>query len=141
MGLTSKLLFLLSIVLLSHSGFSSYEFHQSLKNATRESSSSALSIQLPKDIVYETVLGLLIYVLSSFLGFEKLNYYPLLGPRKLLTQGQYLQDIEMSKATNVDNLIGSDPAGAVDYTPNFVDIHEKRKQVKQWLADNTKKDL
>lgn len=133
MGLISKLLLVLSIVLIGHSGFSSHEFHQLLKRGTRESSS-----QIPKDIKYETITGLVLFVLSAFLSFEKLSYYPLVGPKKSLTQGQYLEDIAMSKATNVDNLIGSDPAGAVNYTPSFVDIINKREQVRQHIA---KKDL
>ena len=131
MGLISKLLLVLSIVLIGHSGFSSHEFHQLLKRGARESSS-----QIPKDIKYETITGLVLFVLSAFLSFEKLSYYPLVGPKKSLTQGQYLEDIAMSKATNVDNLI--DPAGAVNYTPSFVDIINKREQVRQHIA---KKDL
>lgn len=136
MGLISKLLLIVSIVLIGHSGFSSYEFHHIVKSS--KSSASGSSIRIPKDILYETIVGLAIFVLSSFLSFEKLSYVPLLGPKKLLTQGQYLLDIEMSKATNVDNLIGSDPAGAVNFTPNFVDIIAKRAQVKEWEA---KKDI
>ncbi|QLL32279.1 hypothetical protein HG536_0C04480 [Torulaspora globosa] len=136
MGLISKLLLIVSIVLIGHSGFSSYEFHQIVKFSKNGASES--SIRIPKDILYETIAGLVIFVLSSFLSFEKLSYLPLLGPKKLLTQGQYLLDIEMSKATNVDNLIGSDPAGAVNFTPNFVDIIAKRSQVKEWEA---KKDI
>ncbi|QLQ80538.1 hypothetical protein HG537_0D05390 [Torulaspora globosa] len=136
MGLISKLLLIVSIVLIGHSGFSSYEFHQIVKSSKNGASES--SIQIPKDILYETITGLVIFVLSSFFSFEKLSYLPLLGPKKLLTQGQYLLDIEMSKATNVDNLIGSDPAGAVNFTPNFVDIIAKRTQVKEWEA---KKDI
>lgn len=137
MGLQSQLFFVLSIVLIGHSGFSSYEFHQLLKKSTTDTTPE-LPVQIPKDIVYEAIVGLIVFILSSFLSFEKLTYFPLVGPKKLLTQGQYLQDIEMSKATNVDNLIGSDPAGAVNYTPNFVDIMEKRSQVKDWEA---KKDI
>lgn len=137
MGLISKLLLVLSVVLMAHSGFSSYEFHQLSKRGLRELPSE-LSAQVPKDIIYETVAGLGLFLLSTFLSFEKLSYYPLLGPKKALTQGQYLEDITMRKATNVDNLIGSDPAGAVDYTPSFVDVIDKRAQVRQWAA---KKDL
>lgn len=53
-----------------------------------------------------------------------------------IIKGEYLQDISLSKATDVDNLIGSNPTGEVSYTPNFIDIHEKRKSVKQWIAKN-----
>lgn len=137
MGLVSKLLLILSIVLLGHSCFSTYEFHQLVTSSTSKAKLGQ-SIPLPKDILYETIAALIIFVLGSFLSFEKLSYLPLVGPKKLLTQGQYLQDIEMSKATNVDNLIGSDPAGAVNYTPSFVDIIEKRSQAKEWEA---KKDI
>lgn len=140
MGLVSKLLLVISVILISHSGFSSYEFHQLLKGVPKDQA-SGLVLALPNDIKYETLTGLGIFVISVFLSFDKLTYYPLEGSKKLLTQGQYLLDIEMSKATNVDNLIGSDPSGPVTYTPNFVDIHEKRKQAKEWSLENEKKKV
>lgn len=138
MGFVSKLLLVISVILISHSAFSSYEFHQLLKSVPKDQASE-LVLGLPKDIKYETLAGLGTFVFSIFLSFDKLTYYPLVGSKKLLTQGQYLLDIEMSKATNVDNLIGSDPSGPVTYTPNFIDIHEKRKQVKEWSLENEKK--
>lgn len=137
MSLFSKLLLVISLLLISHSGFSSYEFHQLLKRGTAQSP-SGVSSQIPRDIVYENLIGVALFVLSAFFSFEKLSYYPLLGPKIALTQGQYLEDIGMDKATNVDNLIGNDPSGAINHTPSFVDVIAKREQTRQWAS---KKDL
>ncbi|QLG73820.1 hypothetical protein HG535_0F03310 [Zygotorulaspora mrakii] len=128
MRLLSKLLLSLSVILLGHSGFSSHEFRQLLKNTSREMPSSMLR-HIPVDIQYEAIVGLVLFVLSTFLSFEKITYYPLQGGRELLQLNQYLQDIDMSKANNVNNLTGKDPFGAITYTPNFIDIHKKRKHV------------
>ena len=133
MGILWKILVAESLVLLGHSGFSSHEFHKLVKNAPQNISSSDLS-HIPADIKYEAIVGLGVFVLGIFLSFERLSYYPLRGSHKLLVRNQFLQDIDMSKANNVNNLIGRDPSGIVTYTPNFVDIHAKRKQIREELS-------
>lgn len=97
--------------------------------------------QLPKDIQYEAIAGIILFITAIFFSFKKLTYFPLQGPRKLITLDQYLQEIRMNKATNVDNLIGNDPYGEVNYTPNFINIHSKRAETRRWLEQNDKKEI
>ncbi|GMM55542.1 Emc5 protein [Maudiozyma humilis] len=140
MALFPKILQALSLVVISHSAFSSYEFHQVVKQLSQELIDD--SVTLPKDITYEAVCGLLIFVLASFLEFEKITFFPLRRnhgePIETLSQGQYLKHITLNKATNVDNLLDSDPTGDVSYTPNMVNIHEKRKIMDDWLKKQQK---
>ncbi|GAV54185.1 hypothetical protein ZYGR_0AK06870 [Zygosaccharomyces rouxii] len=140
MAFLSTILFLFSSVLIFHSGFSSHEFHQLLKNLPQDSP-SYVGRQLPKDIQYEAITGIITFIIAVFLSFKKLSYYPLQGPKKLITLNQYLQEIRMNKATTVDNLIGNDPYGEVNHTPNFVDIHAKREETRRWLEQNDKKEI
>ncbi|GCE98010.1 hypothetical protein ZYGM_004520 [Zygosaccharomyces mellis] len=140
MTFLSTILILFSSVLLLHSGFSSHEFHQLLKNLP-QNSPSYVNRQLPKDIQYEAITGIILFTTAIFLSFKKLTYFPLQGPRKLITLDQYLQEIRMNKATNIDNLIGNDPYGEVNYTPNFINIHAKRAETRSWLEQNDKKEI
>lgn len=137
MSLLTKLLYIVSIIQILHSGFSSYEFHQLAKNTTYREHYS-----LPKDIQLECYMGLFLFILTSFLSFKKLQYYPIRpsvdNRLKLLTTDQYLKDISLSKANNIHNLIGDDPNGEITFTPNFVDLQRKRKEISNWLNDNSK---
>ena len=87
-------------------------------------------------------MGLFLFILTSFLSFKKLQYYPIRpsvdNRLKLLTTDQYLKDISLSKANNIHNLIGDDPNGEITFTPNFVDLQRKRKEISDWLNDNSK---
>lgn len=132
-----KILYIVSVLQVLHSGFSSYEFHQLVKNTNYKDHYS-----LPKDIQLECYIGLALFILTSFLSFTKLQYYPIKpsinNKLRLLTTDQYLKDISLSRANNVHNLIGNDPNGEVTFTPNFVDLQRKRKEISDWLADNSK---
>ncbi|CAR28191.1 hypothetical protein ZYGR_0N06830 [Zygosaccharomyces rouxii] len=140
MALLSTILILFSSALILHSGFSSHEFHQLLKSLPQDSH-SYLGHQLPKDIQYEAIAGIITFTIAVFFSFKKLTYYPLQGPQKLITLNHYLHEIRMNKATNVDNLIGNDPYGEINHTPNFIDIHAKREETKRWLEQNDKKEI
>lgn len=140
MSVISKIFQFLSLFAILHSAFSSYEYSQLSKSLAQSSSTSI--IDLPIDIKYEAIVGLLFFTLSTFLSFEKIEFYPLRREegKKLetLSQGQYLKYITLNKATIADNLMISDPTGDVSYTPNMVSIHEKRSIMKDWLQKNTK---
>lgn len=89
-------------------------------------------------------MGLAIFIITSFLSFKQLQYYPMKPSKenqlKLLSTSQYLKEISSSKANNVHNLIGDDPHGEVSFAPSFVDIDKKRKDIALWLKNNTKQD-
>ncbi|CCH60962.1 hypothetical protein TBLA_0D04660 [Henningerozyma blattae CBS 6284] len=136
MSILSKVLFGVGIIQLLHAGFSSYEFHQLLKSSTNinESSNEQKLYQLPNDIKLEVFISLAILTVSIFLSFNKLKYYPINNKNdEIITEGEYLSNIQMSKASNVDNLVGSDPTGYITYLPNMVDIQAKRKEVAEYL--------
>ncbi|AET39414.1 Emc5p Ecym_4354 [Eremothecium cymbalariae DBVPG len=133
MSIISKVLSTLSILQLVHSGFSSFEFYQ-LKKQLSLIDGLQQDITLPYDIQLEVLCGLLLFTLSVFLSFEKLKYIPLVRSRELLTQNQYLQEIQMNKATKKDNLIGNDPFGEFSCMPSFINIHRKRKEIRDYLS-------
>lgn len=134
----SSLLLIISILQLIHSGFSSYEFHQFKKDAITLNGNQASSIKMPLDIQIEAMVGLFLFTISIFLSFQKLKYYPMQSNLKILTQNMFLQEINMNKATTVDNLIGNDPFGQIIYCPNFVNVHEKRRTVQEYLSKTIK---
>lgn len=96
---------------------------------------------MPKDIKYETYAGLVLFVLAVFTSFEKLQYLPIeSNDGMIISEGNYLKEIALNKATNVDNLIGSNPNGEIVFTPSFVDVHAKRKLSREWASNNEKKE-
>ncbi|SMN21147.1 similar to Saccharomyces cerevisiae YIL027C KRE27 Member of a transmembrane complex required for efficient folding of proteins in the ER [Maudiozyma saulgeensis] len=135
MSFLSKAIQYIAIIVILHSGFSSYEFHQTAKQLSLDSISNVIA--LPIDIKYEAIAGLLLFIISVFVSFEKIEYYSLRRQEghsiETLSQGQYLKYITLNKATDRDNMINSDPTGDVSYTPNMVHIHEKRKQMRDWI--------
>ncbi|CAB4255741.1 similar to Saccharomyces cerevisiae YIL027C KRE27 Member of a transmembrane complex required for efficient folding of proteins in the ER [Maudiozyma barnettii] len=135
MSLISKILQFIAIIIILHSGFSSYEFNQTSKHLSQNDILN--SIVLPIDIKYEAIAGLLLFIISVFVSFEKIEYYSLRRQEghsiETLSQGQYLKYITLNKATDRDNMINSDPTGDVSYTPNMVHIHEKRKLMRDWI--------
>ncbi|CAI4064773.1 hypothetical protein SKDZ_09G1350 [Saccharomyces kudriavzevii ZP591] len=140
MTFVSKFLYAVSSLVLFHSGFSSYEFHHLLKLDSLKSSHFFWS-KLPRDIKYETYAGLLLFVLAVFTSFEKLQYLPIHSDHgMIISQGNYLKEIALNKATNVDNLVGSNPNGDIIFSPSFVDIHAKRKLSREWASNNEKKE-
>lgn len=136
MSFLIKILYIVSILQILHSGFSSYEFHQLVKNTSYKEHYS-----LPRDIQLECYMGLALFILTSFLSFTKLQYYSIRPSTndklKLLTTDEYLKDISLTRANNVHNLIGNDPNGEVTFTPNFVDLQRKRKEISEWLTDSS----
>ncbi|CCD22434.1 Emc5p NDAI_0A02760 [Naumovozyma dairenensis CBS 421] len=145
MSIVSKGLLIIAIFQLLHSGFSSYEFHQILKNisSTNDHMNNAAieSLSLPKDIVYEAISASILFALSMFFSLEKPEYLPIRnidGSEKKLKplKGDYLKEIALNKSTNTDNLIGAITTGEISYTPSFINIHEKRRIVKQWILEN-----
>ncbi|EJS43305.1 kre27p [Saccharomyces arboricola H-6] len=142
MSLTSKLFYAVSALVLFHSGFSSYEFHHLLKlNPPHNAQSASVITDLPKDIKYEVYVGLLLFILGVFTSFEKLQYLPIENnDGMIISQGNYLKEIALNKATNVNNLVGSNPNGEVIFSPSFVDVHAKRKITREWASNNEKKE-
>ncbi|KAL3240353.1 Emc5p RNJ42_03571 [Nakaseomyces bracarensis] len=133
MGIISKVLQTLSLIQLLHAGFSSYEFNQIVKKGVNTSTT------LPLDIKFEVLCALILFALGSFLSFDTLQYYTVRGERKLVGPKEYLADIKLNKATNIDNLIGCDPNGEVSYAPSFVDVKAKREEVQKWMNETQKK--
>lgn len=140
MDILSKILILIASALILHSGFSSHEFHQLIKSIPQDSLTQG-DRQLPKNIQYEAVAGIITFTIAIFSSFRKLRFYPLQGPHNLITLNQYLKEVHMNKATNIDNLIGNDPYGEINHTPNFVNVHAKREETKRWLEQNNKKEI
>ncbi|SCV01193.1 LANO_0F10594g1_1 [Lachancea nothofagi CBS 11611] len=138
MSVVSKFLLLISTLQLLHSGFSSHEFLTMKKRLTTNSNLNVDAVLLPKDIQLEAICGVVLLTLSIFLSFGKQEFLPLSGKMKLLKEDNLLQEINMNKATNSKNLAGCNPYGDITHLPSFVDIHEKREEVRRWRDQETK---
>ncbi|CCE62296.1 hypothetical protein TPHA_0C01400 [Tetrapisispora phaffii CBS 4417] len=137
MGSLSKGLIVVSLLQLFHAGFSSSEFQQLLK--TQQLHKYLNEAGLPLDIKLEVFMGLIIFVIGIFLSFEKLQFQPIELTRPTVITGEYLSDIRYRKATNVENLTGSNLEGQIIYTSNLTDVHQKRKECRDWMNENTAK--
>ncbi|SCV04418.1 LAME_0H18272g1_1 [Lachancea meyersii CBS 8951] len=138
MTLVSKALFLVAVVQILHSGFSSHEFIIMKQRLATSSDLDVEAMLLPKDIQLEAICGMVLLTLSIFMSFGKQEFLPLSGKLKLLTQDDILQEINMNKATNAKNLAGCNPYGEITNLPTFVDIHSKRAQVRRWREEQAK---
>lgn len=128
---------MISIITILHAGFSSYEFNQLAKSVPVK---PKVLEAIPLDIQCEAIIGLLLFILSSFLAFDKLQVTPLRNcgaadgkGNDVITLNQYLKYISLNEASNVDNMMGRDLTGHVSYTPSMVGIHAKRKAVQDWI--------
>lgn len=133
MSIISKILYTVAFFQILHSGFASYEFHQYV----RAHDLPHVENPLPTDIKFECYMGVCLFILATFLTIEKEKYYPVDSTeKKVISTGQYLKEIKLNKATSLDNLIGFNPTANVTNTPCLVDIHQKRKEFKEWLEEN-----
>lgn len=139
MSLISKVLSVISIITILHAGFSSYEFNQLAKSVPVK---PKVLEAIPLDIQCEAIIGLLLFILSSFLAFDKLQVTPLRNcgadgkASNVIKLNQYLKYISLNEASNVDNMMGRDLTGHVSYTPSMVGIHAKRKAVQDWIKSD-----
>lgn len=134
MSIISKSLFIIFTLQLLHSAFSSFEFHQLTKQQVSHGELRT-SINLPVDIKIEVLVALTLFTIGVMMSFDKLQYLTLSGPRRIVSQDQYLQELPMNAATKKDNLIGNDPHGAFTYMPSLVNIHGYRKYMKEHLLN------
>ncbi|CCK71697.1 Emc5p KNAG_0H02820 [Huiozyma naganishii CBS 8797] len=134
MGFISRLVYFVSVLLLLHAAFSSFEYHQLMKNAAQD---TARTPPVPRDIVYETYAALALFITATILSHNKLTYYNLFTLKRV-SQDEYLRDTALRRATTVDNMIGNDPAAEVTHTPNLADIMSKRKEVIAYLQAETR---
>lgn len=142
MAIISRALYLVALFFFLHSAYSSYEYHQLNKHFTRKPPISAQRLHIPKDIVYELVVGFCIYILAIFTSFSKLTYLPLHfegDKSKPITLNQYLLDTELSLSNKVDSMIGKNAYGEIQNTPHFLNIEDKRKQIAEWLTKSSEK--
>lgn len=132
MSILRKILYAVSVLQILHSGFSSYEFHKYI----RDSNIPHLDKTIPSDIKFECYMGFFLFILATFLTIEKDSYYPVDSmEKKIITSSQYLKEIKLNKATNLDNLIGLNPTGNISNTPCIIDVHQKRKEFNDWAKN------
>lgn len=122
------LLLLLSIGLLSliHAGYSAYEFNQFLKHA------SATTYPLPKDIIMETLISLLLLTVYAFSQIKPVEELSLVDPERIVQSKFKLQEIQMKDSLTLDEIRGGNIYSLVENRNSFMDIEAKKKEFKQW---------
>ncbi|KAH3900987.1 uncharacterized protein SCODWIG_01899 [Saccharomycodes ludwigii] len=144
MSFLSKTLVIISILQLIHSGYSTYEFNQVIKQlnlkktltiSTSASNYNTFASSLPMDIQYEALFALFLFTIGIFFSFETVSYIPL-SSKKVVQTAEYLQPIDMNRASILDNLQEIDPYGGINNTPMLTDLLQKRREYREWAKKN-----
>lgn len=143
---TSSIAYFFGLLILVHSGYSSFEFHQWTKSSIHESSHL-----LPFDIVIESIIGILVIVVGAVKSIENEPSYTIDGKKvddpdsilkdvqineKVYTSDKYLKPIEMKKAVEVIEKIGLSDYEVFETRVEFIDILAKRKEYLDWIEQS-----
>ncbi|EGP91487.1 unnamed protein product [Zymoseptoria tritici ST99CH_1A5] len=137
MGATSNTINLLGMVFLSHAVYSSYE-HSLLPNASQPPPPSSIlpamldpKINIPLDIILETVFSVLLLCVGVVLGSQDL---------KPIQWSVWAGRLERSKEAREITEVGAgggNPFTSVEERPGFLDIREKRKEFAAWIKEGS----
>ncbi|KAG2734208.1 hypothetical protein G9P44_002214 [Scheffersomyces stipitis] len=128
---SSLVFYFVGVLLLVHSGYSSFEFH-------KLTVLSHYSGSLPVDIVAEAVVGILIIVIGSISSIKNLPVLSLKG-EKVYHKSTYLKFIEMKNAVTVAEKVGLSDYDELKNRVGFINIVNKRKEYTEWLASGQTK--
>lgn len=134
--------YFVGLLLLLHSGFSSFEFHQWTKSAVGSHS-------LPLDIVIESIIGILVIVVGAIKSVENEPSYSIDGTegdadsilndvqinKVVYTVDKYLRPIEMKKAVEVIENVGLSDFEVFETRVAFIDIVAKRKEYNEYIGN------
>ena len=123
----SRILYFGGLVLMLHTGYSSYELHHVLK------SSNIHEFTLPIDLIIEVVLAL-----GLILGgaMNSLVDQPILSSEKrlIVPENKYLRHIDTRIATREIEKAGMNEYVMLETRVDFIDIKAKRKEFSQYIA-------
>lgn len=124
-----NLAYFLGLVLLIHSGYSSYEWHQLLQANNQPFGG------LPIDIILETLIGMTVVVFGSILSIKNLSFYTIKSELKKPAT-TYLKPIELKH--NIKHLeeFGVDHYEELVSRLDFINITEKREEYADWISRN-----
>ncbi|KAK6202520.1 magnesium transporter [Scheffersomyces amazonensis] len=120
--------YFVGLLLLVHSGYSSYEFHK-LSAITHQSS------HLPIDILVETLVGIIVIVIGGFNSIENSSVLTFDG-REIQPDYKYLKPIEMKDSVKLIERIGTSDYEELESRLPFIDIVGKRKKYDEWVKSH-----
>lgn len=128
-------------LLLVHSAYSSFEFHQLVKS-THETHG------LPLDITVESICGIIVIIVGAVRSVENGAFYKIAGKdsgevdsvlndvqinERIYSNDKYLKPIEMKQAVALTETIGLSDYQELVTRVDFIDIIQKRKDYANWL--------
>ncbi len=134
MAFVGRTLYILGIVLLANSGYSSYQVSQLEKTGA-----SNLSDGLPLDLKIEAILSAILLTLAALWDIKMQKCRPL-GPLAELSEESVkaltsspLKNIEMRKAMDEYEIQGFTPYDSLEHRLSFVNWAAKRAEYAKWL--------
>ncbi|KAK6458858.1 magnesium transporter [Scheffersomyces xylosifermentans] len=121
--------YVVGLLLLIHSGYSSFEFH-------KLSIVSHYHGSLPIDIVLETVIAIIIIVIGAITSVSNTPVLSLKG-EQINSRSKFLKFIEMKDAVTVIESIGLSDYEELNTRVGFINIIKKRREYSEWLGQST----
>ncbi|ODV66319.1 hypothetical protein HYPBUDRAFT_12029 [Hyphopichia burtonii NRRL Y-1933] len=122
------LLYLTGSILVLHAAYSSFEYHQFIKASKNHTG-------LPYDIVFELLIGLVIFILGSIQSIKNESRISL-KEDKLIKQGdEYLNPIKMNESMENINNLGINDYEEFENRIDFINFREKRKLYNEWIKN------
>ncbi|KAK6460598.1 magnesium transporter [Scheffersomyces coipomensis] len=125
---STLVLYFVGILLLIHSGYSSYEFH-------KLSSLSHHSQDLPQDILLETLIGIVVIVIGGISSIENPNALSLNG-ELIIPEHKYLKPIQMKDSVKLNEKIGISDYEDLNSRLPFINIVKKRKEYDDFIKSS-----
>lgn len=119
------LYYTIGLLLLVHSGYSSFEFHK-LAIISHHSS------KLPYDIIIEALIGLAIIIIGAIISIENQPFLTIDG-KIVSSDAKYLKFIEMKNSVQLSEQVGINDYQELDSRIAFVNVIKKRQEYHDWV--------
>ncbi|KAG7662817.1 uncharacterized protein J8A68_003671 [[Candida] subhashii] len=119
------LYYTIGLLLLFHSGYSSFEFHK-LTTISHHSTS------LPYDIIIESIVGIIIIIIGSIISIENQPFLTI-DNEVVSSDAKYLKFIEMKQSVQLSEKVGINDYEELNSRLPFVNIIKKRQEYHDWI--------
>lgn len=141
------MLYFVGILLLTHSGYSAFEFHKyaihythHLHQNTQGSNITSQSVSLPLDIYIEAVVGFIVVMVGALVSIENPVHISVKDNDKVVFEElKYLRPIEMKDSLKLGDAVGINAFEELQLRLPFIDIVAKRKEYENWVNEEKSK--
>ncbi|KAI5950761.1 hypothetical protein KGF54_003835 [Candida jiufengensis] len=130
------ILYIVGLLLLLHSGYSSFEFHKFIIHNNSINSINSPT-NLPLDISIEAIIGFIIILIGSIISIENSNYLSI--ENKIIKEEfKYLKSINLSDSFQIGEKIGIGEFEELNSRLPFIDIVKIRNDYSKWVNEEKK---